>query len=183
MTSKNPYTFKKFDPICLAYFAGIVDGEGCFHISLLTGKRYDGYVNPHYRGVLKVSNTDKSLIDWLIKTFEGTESSCQRFTSSKRFERPIYDWVVTGFRLHDLCEQVLPYLVVKIKHCKNMIKFRTTYPKLPVGRGTRTLSTKELNIRKKCWEVARHLNSRFHLKKALGPCLPSVLSGEEFQVD
>lgn len=181
MTTK-PYTFKKFDPLHLAYFAGIVDGEGCFHISVLTGKRYDGYVNPHFRGVLKVSNTDKSLIDWLLRVFEGTESSAHRFTSSKKFERPVYDWVVTGFRLHDLCKQVLTYLVIKKKHCENMIKFRETYPKIPIGRGSRMLNEEILLARQSCWKEARKLNSRFHLKKSLA-LVVRPLSGEEFQVN
>lgn len=165
MTTRKPYVFKEFAPLHLAYLAGIIDGEGCFHISILTGKAYDGYLNDHFRGVLKVSNTDKSLIDWLLDNFSGTESAATRSTSSKKFEREIFDWIVTGFRLHDLCEQVLPYLVIKKCHCENMIRFRTTYPRIPVGRGNKTLSEEVLCLRKECWEVARHLNSRFHLKK------------------
>lgn len=180
--TKKPYIFKKFDPLHLAYFAGIVDGEGCFHMSILTGKIYDGYVNPHYRGVLKVSNTDKALIDWILRVFEGTESAATRSTSSKQFERTVYDWIATGFRLHDLCEQILPFLVIKKKHCENMIKFRETYPRIPVGRGNRMLDESVLKIRQDCWEEARKLNSRFHLKKSLALVVrPS--SGEEFQVN
>lgn len=167
VTKRNPdakqYVFKRFPPLDLAYLAGIIDGEGCFHMCILTKKSYDGYVNPHYRGVLKVSNTDNKLIDWLKETFKGTESSCTRSTSSKKFERKVYDWIVTGFRLLDLCEQVYPYLILKKLHCENMIRFKNTYPRVKIGRGNRTLTKEVLDIRQSCLLVSRKLNSRFHL--------------------
>lgn len=167
VTPRNPnakqYVHVTFNPIHLSYLAGIIDGEGCFHMCILTKKSYDGYINPHYRGVLKVSNTDKTLIDWLKETFKGTESACTRSTSSRKFEREVHDWVVTGFRLLDLCEQVLPYLIIKKKHCENMIRFKRTYPRVKVGRGNKILDTETLAIRQSCLVESRRLNSRFHL--------------------
>jgi len=159
----KPIIFKTHDPIALAYLAGIIDGEGCFHICILSKNGKDGYVNDHYRGCLKVSNTDKALIEWLLTNFEGTNSATTRYTSSRKFEREIYDWIVTGFRLLDLCEQVLPYLVIKKKHCENMIKFKRTYPRTREGRGKRTLTKEILDIRHDCLVESRKLNSRFHL--------------------
>lgn len=191
--SKNVKPFEKvqFEPKKLAYLAGIIDGEGCFHICLLNGKKYDGYISDHYRGVLKIDNTDKRLIDWLNESFSGTSSAVTRTTSSRKFERPVYSWTVTGFRLLDLCEQVLPYLVVKKKHCENMIIFKETYPKVLTGRGNKILSKETLDFRRQCLEESRKLNSRFHLHplkptasdEVLGPCCPSALSSEEFQVN
>ena len=167
VTKRNPdakqYIFKRFSPLDLAYLAGIIDGEGCFHICLLSKNSNDGYINPHYRGVLKVSNTDQKLIEWLKETFQGTDSACTRSTSSKKFEREVFDWVVTGFRLLDLCEQVLPYLIIKKRHCENMIRFKNTYPRVKTGRGNKILSKDILDIRQSCLEESRKLNSRFHL--------------------
>lgn len=167
VTKKNPdakqYVFKRFAPLDLAYLAGIIDGEGCFHICLLSKHANDGYINPHYRGVLKVSNTDPKLIEWLKETFKGTESACTRSTSTRKFERKVFDWTVTGFRLLDLCEQVLPYLIIKKRHCENMIKFKGTYPRVKIGRGNKILSEDILKSRQSCLEESRKLNSRFHL--------------------
>jgi hypothetical protein len=167
VTKRNPdakqYIFKIFSPLDLAYLAGIIDGEGCFHMCTLKHNGKDGYISPHYRGILKVSNTDYSLIEWLKKTFEGTESACTRSTTSKKFERSVFDWIVTGFRLLDLCEQVRPYLIIKKKHCENMIKFKQTYPRVKTGRGNKILSKETLDIRQSCLEESRKLNTRFHL--------------------
>ena len=167
VTPRNPNAKKfvhvTFNPLHLCYLAGIIDGEGCFHISLLSKNPKDGYINPHYRGILKVSNTDKTLIDWLKEAFKGTESSATRQTSSKKYIRDVYDWVVTGFRLLDLCEQVLPYLIIKKRHCENMIRFKRTYPRERIGRGNKILDAETIAFRQSCMEESKKLNSRFHL--------------------
>jgi hypothetical protein len=149
-----------YKPIDLAYMAGIIDGEGCFWIGKVAKNRSDGYVNGHYRGLLKIDNTNKKLIDWLNNVFNGSNSAISRATSSKKFTRDVYSWIATGDRLLDLCEQILPYLVLKQQHCRTMIKFRKSY----VGRiGSTKVSEESLAIRKTCLEEIRQLNSRWHL--------------------
>jgi hypothetical protein len=152
-----PTAYKQTD---LAYMAGLVDGEGCFFISKVPKKEGDGYVSEHFRGLLKIDNTEKMLIDWLDSAFSGTCSAKTRVTSSRNFEREVFSWVATGDRLLDLCEQILPYLTIKKKHCENMIKFRKSY----TGRlGSNKISEESLIIRQQCMEESRKLNSRFHL--------------------
>ena len=69
-------------------------------------------------------------------------------------------WTATGDRLLDLCEQILPYLVIKKEQCELMIKFRKTY----TGRlGSNKVSVEALAIRQSCLEDIRKLNSRWHL--------------------
>jgi len=152
-----PIKYKDTD---LAYMAGIVDGEGCLYISKIPKKIGDGYVSEHYRGLLKIDNTDKSLIEWLDNIFSGTCSAKIRVTSSRKFEREVFSWIATGDRLLDLCEQILPYLVIKKKHCENMIKFRKSYTNQI---GSNKVSEESLLIRQQCLEESRKLNSRFHL--------------------
>jgi hypothetical protein len=140
--------------------AGIVDGEGCFWLGEIPKKSGDGYVTKHYRGVLKIDNTDVKLIEWIDQVFSGTSSARCRSTSSKQFEREVFTWTATGDRLLDLAEQILPYLVIKKEHCENMIRFRKTYTnKL----GSNKLSDEAIAIRQNCVEVSRKLNSRWHL--------------------
>lgn len=144
----------------LAYMAGIIDGEGCFWIGEIPKKNGDGYTTAHYRGVLKIDNTDKRLLDWMDTVFSGTSSARCRSTSSRKFERTIFTWTATGDRLLDLCEQVIPYLVIKKEHCQNMINFRKTYTnKL----GSNKLSDEQIEARRQCVLVSRNLNSRWHL--------------------
>lgn len=157
--SKN-YIPTAYKPTDLAYFAGIVDGEGCFFISEVPKKCGDGYVTKHYRGLLKVDNTDEALIDWMCNIFSGTCSARTRHTSSRKFERTVYSWIATGDRLLDLCEQILPYLIIKKEHCQNMIKFRQSYTSKI---GCNKLSEETITIRQECLEQSRKLNSRWHL--------------------
>jgi len=152
-----PTTYRQVD---LAYMAGIVDGEGCFFIGKIPKKSGDGYVSEHFRGVLKVDNTDKRLCDWIDSVFSGTSSARTRSTSSRKYEREIFTWIATGDRLLDLCEQILQYLVIKKEHCKTMIKFRKSYTnKL----GSNKLSHETIAVRQECLEASRKLNSRWHL--------------------
>lgn len=149
-----------YKPTDLAYMAGIVDGEGCFYIGLIPKKSGDGYATAHYRGLLKIDNTDHVLIDWLNQAFSGSNSAATRFTSSRKFEREVFSWIATGDRLLDLCEQILPYLTIKRKQCEIMIQFRKTYT---AKLGSNKLSIESITARQQCLEDIRKLNSRFHL--------------------
>lgn len=151
---------KTYRPIDLAYMAGIIDGEGCLYIGQAS-RNFDGKITRHHRGLLKVDNTERILIEWIMKTFKGLESSVMRKTSSKKYERIIHTWVATGDRLLDLCEQILPYLTIKKKHCVNMIKFRKTFTN-KIGQHTPP-SNEAIKIREECLNVSRKLNSRWHL--------------------
>ena len=152
-----PRTYKETD---LAYMAGIVDGEGCFWIGKIPKKDGDGYVTEHYRGILKIDNTDKRLLDWIDIVFSGTASARCRSTSSRKFEREVFTWTATGDRLLDMCELLLPYLVIKKEQCEIMIKFRKTYT---ANLGSNKLSPEAITARQECLESIRKLNSRWHL--------------------
>lgn len=152
-----PQQYKATD---LAYMAGIVDGEGCFWLGEIPKKDGDGYVTKHYRGVLKIDNTDKRLLDWIDTVFSGTASARCRTTSTKQFEREIFTWTATGDRLLDMCELLLPYLIIKKEQCTIMIKFRKTYT---ANLGSNKLSDEAIAVRQECLEAIRKLNSRWHL--------------------
>ena len=153
------YVQKIHDPLHLSYLAGIIDGEGCFHACKLKNKPGDGYKNGHYRCVLKVSNTDIKLFEWLQNTFRGTCSASFKETRDKLFKRDIYEWVVTGHRLLDLCRQVLPYLIIKKRHCELIIKFRESFP-MNLGRGSREITPEEQTLREDCIAEIKKLNAR-----------------------
>lgn len=153
------FTPKQHDPIKLAYLAGIVDGEGCLHIGQ-ANVSHTGKITRHHRCCLKVDSTDQILIDWLIDNFDGLNSARTRWTSKRAYERPVHTWVVTGDKLLELCEQILPYLVIKRKHCENIIKFRKTFTN-KIGEHTPP-SEEMIQIREECLKVSRQLNSRWH---------------------
>lgn len=156
---RNLYEFKIHNPLDLAYLAGIVDGEGCFHACKLKNKPGDGYKNGHYRCVLKVSNTDVRLFKWLQVTFKGTCCAAFKETRDHLFKRDIYEWTVTGHRLLDISKQILPYLIIKKRHCELIIKFRETFP-VNLGRGNREISPEEQTLREECIAEIKKLNAR-----------------------
>lgn len=155
----DQYIPKQYKPIDLAYMAGIIDGEGCFFIGQAS-RAYNGKVVRHHRCCLKIDSTDECLITWLMDTFSGVNSARNRWTSGKTYERTIHTWVATGDRLSDLCEQILPYLIIKKRHCENIIKFRTTFSG-KIGCNKKP-SEEFLQIREECLKVSRKLNSRWH---------------------
>lgn len=171
--------FKETD---LAYFSGIIDGEGCFFIGLYyikSNRTAKGC--PNYQTFIKISNTDKELIDWIKPRFNGTNQTLTRRTRINEFERDIHSIQIGGKDLDKLLPQIYPHLVIKRKHCEIMIKMRSTFHE------TRRLQKRETSkevheFRYSCYLELRHLNSRYrnHPAKqpyALRPCCPPILSG------
>lgn len=156
----SQYIPKKYNPLHLAYMAGIIDGEGCFFIGKANTNR-SGKITRHHRCCLKIDSTDEVLITWIMNTFSGVNSARMRWTPTKKYERNIHTWVATGDRLTDLCEQILPYLVIKTRHCENIIKFRKTFSG-KIGCNKKP-SPESIETRESCLKVSRKLNSRWHL--------------------
>lgn len=153
------YIPKQYEPTVLAYMAGIVDGEGCLYIGQVRRNK-SGEIKCHHIGCLKIDSADKVLIDWLLDTFSGTNSARNRWTSKRKYKRTIHTWVATGDRLLDLCEQILPYLTIKKRHCENMIRFRKTF-KQKLG-GNTPVPKEIFEEREACLKISRNLNSRWH---------------------
>ena len=125
------YEKKIYEPLILAYLAGIIDGEGSLCIYRVNPATYNRYQTPNFRSVLNISNTKKELFDWIKYHFGNLNKSKKHkrsiFKKNSTHERWIYEWVVQGHRLVDICTQVLPYLVLKRRQCELILEFRKTY--------------------------------------------------------
>lgn len=140
----------------LAYLAGIIDGEGCFYIGRVKqGKYGNGY---QWHTMIKVTNCDESLIIWLENTFGGAKDSRYRWTSKKKFTRPIYNWQATGPMLDYIILVVYPYLIIKKRQAEVMAKYRYTCQNI----GSKRLDDWKIEKRLECMAEMRNLNSRFH---------------------
>ena len=91
----------------LAYFAGIMDGEG--HVSVQRARFYNrhGVLCVGYRVFTSVCNKNKALIDWMHGMFGGY----LRRDKTKQ----LYYVVWTGPKAIPILKSVLPWLIVK-KH-------------------------------------------------------------------
>jgi hypothetical protein len=90
----------------LAYAAGILDGEGCIHIS---SRKTKGDMPCICLGVA-ISNTDRRVIDWLLDTFKAGAV----FTRpAKERRKESYSWSLQSEQAEDFLTLVRPYLIIK----------------------------------------------------------------------
>lgn len=160
----------------LAYLAGIIDGEGCFFIGLYRTNATKNLLN--YHTYIKISNTEKKLMDWIHEKAGSTNNQQERKTRISLKERTIYNCQFTGKILDALLPKIYPYLIVKQRQCEIMIDIRRTF-----SHGRR-LQKKEISkeihdFRYNCYLELRSINSRFrdHPVKSLyslAPCYPPL---------
>lgn len=185
--SKIPYTKMIYDPLKLAYLAGIVDGEGCLTIYKVAPAKYNRFQNPQYRASLKIANTNIKLVEWLDNEFSNFNSGYKQqkrsiFKKNSTHERWIYEWEVQNFRLVDVLTQIRPYLVLKKRQCEVLLAFRETYGGQTFG-AHKPLCSKIIAQREIFLQEIRVLNAKGFLKasleydrtnKNLGPCCPPL---------
>lgn len=113
----------------LAYFAGIIDGEGCFCLHRSGARDVFGCD-------LSVGNTDPRLVQWIHERFGGRIS--RRQFADKRC-KVFYHWHLLSRDLDTVIPAVLPYLVIKKDQAELMLAYRKTI--VPRGRGQRNKHT------------------------------------------
>ena len=112
----NPESLEAISSEKWAYLAGLIDGEGSIYISV--DKRHHTIF--HFLEV-SISNTARSLIDWLLNEFGGTEKLSG---SARRNECPEqWVWVIRGYRAEPYLKAVLPYLVIKHRQAHLALEF------------------------------------------------------------
>lgn len=163
MSKRCDYIRKEFTVAQLAYMAGIMDGEGTFYIGNYSGNRKNG--DKHYQTVIAICSTDKCLIDWLYATFEGSTRQYTPNQMAKNCRKQVYRWQATSNRLLHICEEILPYLVIKKRQCEIMIEIRKTYNDLHNIKGrqhVQNLPKGILELRQTLMDELRLLHGRAH---------------------
>ena len=137
----------------IAYFAGIVDGEGSIMLWMDTRSKR---INRSYNLRLNVSSTDKCLTDWIHSNFGG---KVYELNSPSRKANPQWKkqhlWEASRPDLLNILQSIHPYLVIKKTHCEIAIEFRKTFSKKE-----RYLSDETIKKRHSIFEKMKHLNSR-----------------------
>jgi hypothetical protein len=117
--SKFAKRYKKLD---LAYFAGIVDGEGCIYCY---EKRVDGKYITRSAGI-QVANTSEALIQWLMKFHKGSTWTivAPRYHQNKH----VFVWrLCKSKEAYLLLKKILPYLVIKKSKAEDVIAKLETF--------------------------------------------------------
>ena len=134
------------------YFAGIIDGEGCFCISKARYKK--DHANDTYRLVLSVTNTSLVLINWLYSNFGGLIYK-RKVYNPKWKQR--HDWIMPMNRMDNLLEDLKGKLIIKSKQLDVAIKFRSTFSEETTGK---KISPEILKIRGDCRNEMNRLNKK-----------------------
>jgi hypothetical protein len=143
------------DRDCRAYLAGIIDGEGCISVGWRKGK----YITP----TLQITNTNKDLMEWLVRTCGGT--NYRKGADGRSTRKQCWYWIAAGRVARDIIEAVRPYLIVKNKQADLILFHYENAPQRPtkrnsLGRLTRVLSDEELHLNGELVAKIRELNRR-----------------------
>jgi hypothetical protein len=137
----------------LAYAAGLIDGEGCIHITK----------GPQYRLYLKVSMCHEETIEHLWKMFNrGTiQNVVQRIWTDA------YSWLCSPKDAIEVIRLVRPYLITRVLDADIAEEF-AAIPLAPQGgrrdRG-RTTPAETIEARHDCWDRMRRAKSRFNFRE------------------
>ncbi len=104
-----------------AYMAGLMDGEGSFSISITDEGK-------HFAVNIRLYNTNKKLIQWVIKNFGGEpswrEQNGNNLISSNSEYKEMCQWFLTGRRaMENFLLAVIPYLIGKKEQAKILLEY------------------------------------------------------------
>lgn len=100
----------------IAYLAGIIDGEGCIRVVEEKAKYSRGSVNPRFRMLLQITNTNLGLLEWLKINWGGYIVIKEKYqakdgiTRKKCFHARWYDK-----KAGNILRQCMPYFIAKKK--------------------------------------------------------------------
>lgn len=100
----------------LAYFAGLIDGEGSFVLHHRRGSHV-------FACQLQIGNTDVRMLEWVRERFGGS-ITLERRNNSKH--KPVWRWVSNANTLSDAITALLPYLIVKKDQAELILAYRRT---------------------------------------------------------
>jgi len=104
----------------LAWFAGLVDGEGSINISTQKDKHHK-FSKSHYALNLEISLTHLPTLE-KIKTMWGMGSLTEH--KDKRKHRPYWLWMVRANQALAILEVIYPYLITKRASAEIAIAFQ-----------------------------------------------------------
>ena len=101
----------------IAYFAGIIDGEGSIIIAKQAIRK--GRKNHTYSLRICVVNSNKILLEWLRSNFGGSIHPL----INKKTGKTYYQWIVGQGDTYNLLQKIDPYTVIKKDQVDLAIEF------------------------------------------------------------
>lgn len=151
------------EPIDIAYFAGVMDSDGCFSISKAKAG-IQKTKTPRYVFNMTVVNTSEKMMCWLVEKFGGRYKTRRKMSEN---HKTTFDWNLSNGTALWLLKLVEPYLVAKRAQSKVALDFLENWV-TNHGRGTR-IDEQEVARRESCYQEMKWLNK-------FGPVQPQRLS-------
>ena len=157
-----------FSDIDASYIAGIVDGEG----SVAVNRRRDPKTGScHYSCRIRVSMTDRHIIEWLHQT-TGVEK-VYHVMPRRPEHRQQWEWNVAGHEAKDLASRLLCYLRIKLPQVLNLlVLFENERRGSGSGGHQRNLNEQDIVRREFHHRISRSLNSygRIEMPATVAEC-------------
>ncbi len=101
----------------LAYFSGLLDGEGCLRVGRF--KNSNGEIR--YRAQCAIAMTEKAPIEWLHSVFGGGVYLDRKRNNPK--SKVCHIWQINAQQASAILIQALPYLKVKAGQARLIVEF------------------------------------------------------------
>jgi hypothetical protein len=140
------------------YFAGFLDGEGCFFIGK-HHRRGDGRANqlPYYRAVIHIGSTDRAILEEIKRYLDGGFVSAMRPPINSNHKQA-YQFTITGKKkIGPILKRIIPKLRVKRPIAELMLEFLSG---VQTHGGQVRIAEKEIARRELLISKARELNRR-----------------------
>ena len=130
----------------LAYFAGLVDGEGYVTVYKASAS---------FVAMVAISSTSTAMIDWLQNNIPGGRSQFIREATDKR--DAVYRWTLQGrAALLNILPHVIPYAVVKKLQLQLVLKY---CEEIAHGNRGEKYSTEERELQEAYYVLLRGMNT------------------------
>lgn len=103
----------------IAYFAGLIDSEGCLRIKKFKPSNRPNYT---YHVALEIGNTRMPILTWLMFNIGGSVS----FIVQKNNKKDSFSWTIASSKLNKLLPIIEPHLINKQLVCKKIMEFQMT---------------------------------------------------------
>lgn len=149
----------------VGYLAGIIDGEGCIHISRPITRHKD-CKSPIYQTYISVTNTDLNLLNWLQEKLGGHIRTIKTDKGSNVIRKPLWRWYCCIKRIHTLCKILIPFSIIKKRQFEIMYEIRGTYQNQATKgkRGIQKVPDCDIDFRHKCYLELKELHIRPNLR-------------------
>lgn len=106
----------------IIYMASMIDGEGSICIEIQSQSERHNRKVDYYSLRLVIINTNKDLMDWLQKYFDGNVSPRKKVPGRKL----CYRWNIFSHNSASILKECLPYMIIKKRHAEIFIEFEST---------------------------------------------------------